>query len=117
MIRTIELKHVGPKNHVRSLIEELIDRLEEKLQHLPQETVSIHVLFDENGTHKLYRAALTCHIPGHMTATHKEGREAGDTIRDAFKDLERQLDHSTVIIRREYLRKRLTKSLRKESPV
>jgi len=109
MTRTIELKRVGPKKHVRSLIEELIARLEEKLQHVPEEAVSIHVLFDENGTHQVYRTALTCHIPGHVAATHKEGREAGDTIRDAFKDLERQLLKTTLILRGERLRKRATR--------
>ena len=91
MKRTIELKHVGPREHVRRLIDELIDRLDEKLAHYPEDAVSVHALFEENGTHKLYRASLTCHVPGHMVAAHEENRDAGRAIRRAFAELGRQL--------------------------
>ncbi len=91
MKRLIELKHVGPKGRVRGLIEELIDRLEEKLKHFPSEALSVHVLFEENGTHKLSRIALTCHVPGQVAAAHEESRDPGATIREAFAEVERQL--------------------------
>lgn len=105
MQRCIEFKHVGPKGQVRMLLESLIDRLEEKLQHLPQEAVSIHVLFEENGTHKLYRTALTCHIPRHVVAAHEEGRNAGATIREAFEELEAQLLKRNALRRRKQSRR------------
>ena len=98
MKRVIELKHVGPKEHVKSLLEDLIGRLEEKLNHFPPDAVSLHVLFDENGTHKLFRTALTCHVPGHTVAAHEEGREAGMTIRNAFAEVERQLGLPEFVI-------------------
>lgn len=100
MKRTIELKHVGPKEHVRQLIDDLLDRLDAKLAHYPEETVSVHALFEENGTHKLYRASLTCHVPGHMAAAHEESREAGLAIRKAFSELERQLEKCDMTTRR-----------------
>ncbi|MBI3324503.1 MAG: HPF/RaiA family ribosome-associated protein [Candidatus Omnitrophica bacterium] len=105
MQRCLEFKHVGPKGQVRNLVESLIDRLEEKLQHLPQDAVSIHVLFEENGTHKLYRTALTCHIPRHVVAAHEEGRNAGATIREAFEELESQLLKRNALRRRKQLRR------------
>ena len=114
MKRLIELKHIGPRAHVRTLIEELIDRLEDHLGQMRQDAISIHVLFEENGSHKLYRAALTCHIPGHVVAAHEENREAGSAIRKAFAEIERQLDKCSAILRQEHLRRR--RSL-KEFPV
>lgn len=106
MQRFIELKHVGPKDHVRHLVEELIDRLEDRLRHFASEVVSIHVLFEENGTHKVYRTSLACHVPGHVLAAHDEGRDAGGTIRSAFEEIERQLEKCNAIVRGEPSRRR-----------
>ena len=106
MQRVIELKHVGPKDHVRHLIDELIDRVEDRFRHFASEAVSIHVLFEENGTHKLYRTSVTCHVPGHMVAAHDESRDPGATIRSAFEEIERQLDKRSAIVRGEPLRRR-----------
>jgi ribosome-associated translation inhibitor RaiA len=105
MKRLIEVKHVGPKEHVRTLLGELSDRLEEKLRHFPEDGVSLRVVFDENGTHKLYRAALTCHVPGHMAAAHEEHRVAGTAIRRAFAELERQLEKQKALLRHEHARR------------
>ena len=106
MKQTIELKHVGPRHHVRGLLEELIARLAEKLQHLPPDTVSLHVMFEENGSHKLYRTSLSCHVPGHLVAAHEERRDPGQSIRFAFAELERQLDKQKAILRHERLRRK-----------
>ena len=103
---SIELKHVGPRAHVHRLLEELTARLEEKLSHFRNEAVSLHVVFEENGTHKLYRVSLTCHVPGHTVAAHEEGREAGSAIREAFAELERQLEKRKAVLRHEHERRR-----------
>ena len=102
---TIEVKHVGPKAHVRELIQSLADRLDDKLQHLAPESVSLRVVFDENGTHALYRAAVTCYIPRHVVSAHEESREAGVAIRKAFAEVKRQLDKPLAAFRRESFRK------------
>jgi len=107
MRRIIELKHVGAKRHVRILLEELLDRLDEKLRHFSGEAVSVHVLFEENGTHKLYRTALTCHVPGRTVAAHEEQRDPGLSIRRAFMELDRQLEKQKAVLRHERLRRRL----------
>ena len=110
MQRIIELKHVGPKEHVRALLEELGDRLEERLAQRFNQAVSLHVVFEENGSHKLYRTSLTCHIPGRTVAAHEEGREAGATIRKAFAEVHRQLEKQTALLRHEAERRRLVRS-------
>ncbi len=116
MKRFIELKHVGPKAHVRTLIDELIDRVEAKLQGVSGEATSVHVLFEENGSHKLYHTSLSCHVPGHLLAAHEEGRDAGATIRQAFEELERQLDKCHAILRHERSRRQLAKTQRVQKP-
>ena len=116
MKRFIELKHVEPKAQVRGLIEDLSGRLEDKLRHFPEEAVSLHVVFEENGAHTLYRTAVTCHVPGHTAVAHEESRQAGTTIREAFAEVERQLDKLNAVIRQEYLRRRSAKTRRARVP-
>ena len=101
MKRIVELKHVRAKSLVSTLLNELIDRLEEKLQHFQPDTVTVHALFEENGAHKLFRAALTCHIPGQTVAVHEENRDAGTAIREAFSELERRLEKQKAAVRHE----------------
>ena len=106
MTRVIEIKHVEAKEQVRGLIEGLIDRLEEKLQHFRNDSISVHALFEENGSRTVYRTLVSCHIPGHTVAAHEEGRDPGVSIRKTFAEVERQLTKQTARLRREHLRKR-----------
>lgn len=100
MRRIIDVKHVGPKAHVHRLLEELLDRLEKRLTHFPADTVSVHVVFEENRAHQLYRTALTCHVPHHTLVAHEERRDAGSSIRETFEELERQLDKQNALRRK-----------------
>ena len=106
MKRIIEVKHVAPRAHVQALLEELSDRVAEKLRHFPEDAVSLHVFFEENGQHALYRLALTCHVPGHTVAAHEEGREAGAVIHAGFAELQRQLEKQKAAVRHERLVRR-----------
>lgn len=100
MKRIIDVRHVGPKAHVQRLLEELLDRLEKRLTHFPADTVSVHVVFEENRAHQLYRTALTCHVPNHTLVAHEERRDAGSSIRETFEELERQLDKQNALRRK-----------------
>ena len=107
MKRLIEIKHVSAKEHVRELIDGLINGLEEKLSRFRGEAMSVHAVFEENGAHRLYRFALTCHMPGRTVAAHEEAHEPGTVIRAAFAEVERQLDKYKAVSRQERARKRL----------
>ena len=113
MQRTIELKHVGAKSHVQRLLNELIDRLEERLQPFGREAASVHAVFEENRAHRLYRASLTCHVPGHMVAAHEEQRDPGVAIRKAFAEVERQLERQKAVVRHERLLRRVQRVQRR----
>jgi len=106
MTRVIEIKHVEARDQVRRLIDGLIDRLEDKLRHFRNESISLHALFEENGSRTVYRTQVSCHIPGHTVAAHEEGRNPGACIRKTFSELERQLAKHSARMRREHLRKR-----------
>jgi ribosomal subunit interface protein len=100
--RFIELKHVKAKEQVRGLLEDLIDRVDHKLRHFPSDAVSLHVMFEEtNGRRALFRASVTCHVPGHTVAAHEERHEAGLAIRQAFAEVERQLEKRKATRRHE----------------
>ncbi|PIQ84143.1 MAG: hypothetical protein COV75_03815 [Candidatus Omnitrophica bacterium CG11_big_fil_rev_8_21_14_0_20_63_9] len=117
MKRLIELKHIGPRQQVQLLLETLGDRLEEKLSHFPQDAVTLHVLFDESGNRKLYRAKVTCHVPGHTVAAHEEQRTPGLAIRKAFAELERQLEKQKSLLRHEHQRKHPAKQQLESEPL
>lgn len=112
MQRTIELKHVGARRHVRELLEELLDRLEEKLGHSRGDAVSVHAVFEEHSARRLYRTSLTCHVPGHTAAAHEERRSAGAAIRRAFAEVERQLEKQKAVGRHERLLRRVQRGQR-----
>ena len=112
MKRIIELKHVGPKEHVRNLLQELIARLEEKLVHIPDDAASIHVVFEENTAHKIYRTSVTCHVPRQIAAAHEERRDAGESIRKAFAEISRQVQKHQAIRHRKRPRPALTRRSR-----
>ena len=105
MNRTIEIKHTGATTLVHELLDDLIDRLEGRLSHFRGDSLSVHVVFSENGTHKLYRTAVTCHVPGHLVAAHQENRNPGTSIRKAFAEVERQIEKYKDVRVHERLRK------------
>ena len=105
MKRIIELKHVGPRDHVRLLLEDLLDRLESKLTRFSADATSAHIVFEEHRGHKLFGAVLTCHIPGHILAAHEELRDPGEAIRKVFADVERQLQKHKATLNHQPLRK------------
>jgi ribosomal subunit interface protein len=100
--RFIELKHVKAKEQVRALLGDLMDRVDHKLRHFQGDAVSLHVMFEEtNGRRALFRASVSCHMPGHTVAAHEERHEAGLAIREAFAEVERQLEKRKATRRHE----------------
>lgn len=94
----IKVRCAAPREHVRQLLASLIDRLDKQLHHFPEEAVSLHVVFEENGARKLYRTRLTCHVPGRMFAAREERRDPGLCIHQAFSELERQLSKQKAFV-------------------
>lgn len=112
MKSSIELKHVGPRAHVRGLLEALIARLEEKLGHFPPDALSLRVVFEAHRSRTLFRTSLTCHLPGHLAAAHVEHQDAGTAIRRAFAEIGRQVEKEKASLRHEHGRRHARAVLR-----
>ncbi len=76
---------------------------------MPKGAVSLHVLFEENRAQKFYRTSVSCHIPGRTVAAHTERWEAGASIREAFIEVERQLEKYHAMSCRKHPRTRTTR--------
>jgi ribosomal subunit interface protein len=106
MKHNIEFKHFEPRQRVRKLVEELIARLEKHMKDLPQDNTFLRVLIEENSVRKLYHVSITLDLPGATLATKAERHDPVDTIRDAFNEIERQIERHKARLRRDYLWKR-----------
>ena len=111
----VELKRTKDRERVGSLIDDMLLRLEERLKHFPADSVSCHVMFEENGDHSLSRTSISCHVPGHIIAAHKESKDPGFAIRKAFDEIERQLGKKSALMRMEHLRGRRRSSSSRKS--
>ena len=109
MRRQIIMKHVQPKKHLRGLVDELLDRLEQQAEAFDRGSVSTHVTLEQNEAHSLFSVNLSCTVPKKTLAVREEGHEAGDIIREAFSELERQLKKYKAKARHEYDRRAAAK--------
>ena len=75
-----------------------------------------HAVFEENGSRRVYRSSVTCHLPKHVVAAHEEGRDAGDVIRASFAEVQRQLEKQKAIVRHEHEVRRVKKNGRVPAP-
>ena len=105
----IEFKGREPDQKVRELIEYLISKLDRKVKNFSSEVVFLRVLVEENPTRTLYPISITLQLPGKTLATREEKHDLVDSIRDAFGEIERQLEKYKSSLRGEHLWKRLGK--------
>jgi ribosomal subunit interface protein len=106
MKHDIEFKHFEPRERVRKLVEELTARLKKQIQDFPKDIVFLRVLIEENPTRKLYHVSITLELPGTTLAAKEERHDPIETIRDAFNEIERQIERHKARLRRDYLWKR-----------
>jgi ribosome-associated translation inhibitor RaiA len=98
MKHNVEFKHFEPYQKTRNLIEELVKKLDKRTKRFPPDEVFLRLLIEENPVRKLYHVSLTLEIPGKSPATKKtlatkeERHDLIETLRDAFDEIERQLE-------------------------
>jgi len=90
--RNLEFKNFSPGHRLRELVEELIARLDRHAPHSPADTIFLRLFVDENAARKLYHVSLTCDVPGRMLAAQEERHNAEEAVREAFVEIERQLE-------------------------
>jgi ribosomal subunit interface protein len=101
----LEFKNFSPGHRLRELVEELIARLDRHAPNSPADTIFLRLFVDENAARKLYHVSLTCDVPGRMLAAQEERHDAEEAVREAFVEIERQLEKHKETLSHSYLYK------------
>jgi ribosome-associated translation inhibitor RaiA len=102
----IEFKNLPPDETLRKLIDRLTGKLRQKLAGLDGDETFLRVLIEENTARTLYRVSITLELPKKTLATEEERHDVNETIRDAFIEIDRQIETYKATLRGEHEWKR-----------
>jgi ribosome-associated translation inhibitor RaiA len=105
----IEFKNFAPHKEAQSLIHELVGKIEKKAKAFPPEALFLRLMVEQNPARKLYHASITLTLPEKILATKAERHDLHATLRDAFAEIEEQLQAHKSTLRGEHLWKRRTR--------
>ena len=105
----IEFKGFAPEKDVQKLITQLIGKLEKKAKSFSPDVVYLRLLIEENSERALYRVSITLTLPEKTLATKEERHDLHETLRDAFAEIERQIEAHKATLRGEHTWKRRTR--------
>jgi ribosomal subunit interface protein len=105
----IEFKNYTPQKEIQKRIQELIGKIEKKAQAFSPDARYLRLMLEENSVRKLYRVSITLELPKKTLATNEERHELVAAIRDAFAEIERQLEAHKATLRGEPVWKRRTR--------
>ena len=112
MKQNVEFKNLEPDHMIRKLVNQLTKKLERKAKRFPPDEVFLRLMVEENPARTLYRVSLTMEIPGAAPATQKtlpakeERHDLTEALRDAFTEIDRQLEAYKASLRGEQWWKR-----------
>ena len=115
MKHNVEFKNFEPEERIRKLIAQLINKLQKRAKRFPPDEVFLRLMIEENPVRKLYHVSLVLEIPGKSPAikktlaTKEERHDLHETLRDAFDEIERQLEAYKATVPGEYVWKRRTR--------
>ncbi len=112
MHHNVEFKRVSSQKDFTRRIDELIARIDKKVESFPAETVFLRAWIEKVEAKNLWRVAVTLEVPGKTLADKQENHEPHAALRAAFAGIERQIDEYKSRLRGEPLWKR--KGRRKE---
>lgn len=113
MQHSLTFKHVTVKPYLSVLVNELLGHLDQQTAAFSNDSAFTHVVIEQNKARTLFKVALHCTVPRRSLAVHEEGHDAVATVREAFDELERQLNRYKAKRRRTHLRK---KDARRKDP-
>jgi ribosome-associated translation inhibitor RaiA len=105
----IELKGFAPQKEIQKLIQELIHKVEKRAKSFSPDGVFLRLMVEENSVRRLYHVSLVLEVPEKTLATKEERHDLAEALRDAFAEIERQLEHHKSTLRGEHLWKRRAK--------
>ena len=102
----IEFKGFAPQKDIQKLITELISKLEKKAESFSPDVVYLRLLVEQNSVRALYDVSISLTLPEKTLATKEERHDLHETLRDAFAEIERQLEAHKATLRGEHTWKR-----------
>jgi ribosome-associated translation inhibitor RaiA len=101
-----EYKDFDPAPETVKLIEESARRIEKKAARFPPDLLFMRIMIEANPVRTLYKLSITLPLPEKTLATREERHDVNEAIRDAFAEIERQLDGHKAALTHERLWKR-----------
>jgi ribosome-associated translation inhibitor RaiA len=95
----IEFKNFAPHRELQTLIQELVGKIEKKAKAFPAGLLFLRLMVEENPARKLYHASITLTLPEKTLATEAERHDLRETLRDAFAEIEKQLEAHKATLR------------------
>jgi ribosome-associated translation inhibitor RaiA len=102
----IEFKGIAPQKDIQKLIQELITRLEKRTKGFSPDVLYLRLMVEENPARALYHVSITLTLPEKTLATKEERHDLHETLRDAFAEIERQVEAHKATLRAEPMWKR-----------
>jgi len=111
----VAFRNFESDDKTRKLIQRLTRKLDKKLTSYSGDEVFLRLLLEEIPPRRLFRASLTLRVPEKTIAAKEERHDLDETIRDAFAEIDRQLEARKAILRAEphWKRKARREELRK----
>jgi RNA polymerase sigma factor (sigma-70 family) len=89
---TLQFKHGEPDEHVRRLVDESVGKLERLVEEFPPDAVTLRVVVQNHTDDPRSQVSATLTVPGRVLAAHEERHRSDEAVRDAFVELQRQLE-------------------------
>jgi ribosomal subunit interface protein len=105
----IEFKGFSPQNEIQEVIGEMIAKLEKRTKRFPRDVLYLRLMVEENDSRTLYRVSITLELPEKTLAPKEERHDLTEAIRDAFAEIEEQLEAHKARLRGEHRWKRRTR--------
>jgi ribosome-associated translation inhibitor RaiA len=102
----IEFKNLPVDETWRKLIDQLTSKLRKKLARLAGDESFLRIMVEENTARKLYRVSITLELPKKTLVSQEERHDIDETIRDAFIEIDRQIETYKATLRGEHEWKR-----------
>jgi ribosomal subunit interface protein len=88
----LQFRHYDGTEHVRQLVETSVARLDRLAARFRHDAVSLRVVLEKNDVRTLFRVSLTLTVPGRTLATDEERHDETEAAREAFAEMQRQLE-------------------------
>lgn len=106
MKRAVEFKNFQPEAALEKLIGRLAGKLERRAKSFPPDVLFLRLMLEQNPARALYRASLTLEAPEKTLVAKVERHDPVEAVREAFAEIERQLEAHKSNLRGEPVWKR-----------